>query len=411
MFSEITNSILEPAENDFTIVTENVEPPLNLALHPVDGDQKRVGVWAPASVSLAWINQYLLKDVGLVPYMFHKVFGYDVTMLGCKRGEYPYLDMLSGLRMEFLQDCSDEKTHLILNIEYLREHHKDMDVLVLYGAYFTYFNEYLRVYRELRPDGKVYLALDANSLWVDSMPWTSSEFMSFLDSCDVIATSCRKTWRLLNRKWNRWTINYIPNGFYNTTNKDISVTYNEKENIILTVGRIGIKEKANHILLEAFALVHNEIPEWRVHLVGEIDDSFVLYIEKYFQKYPELSEKVIFKGLIEDKAQLFSEYACAKLFVLTSISEGMPNVISEALFHGCYQITSNIDAAEDITNNGQIGRIFPINCVSALAEILLEVCSSDDAIREAFPHILEYANNCFSLDLIIKRIHHMLFQK
>ena len=370
-----------------------------------------INVWVPASVSLAWRNQELMKDVGLVPYMLHKVFGYTATMLGCKEGEYPYLELLPGLEMKFLPDCTNVMEHLSLNIAFLKKHYSEMDVLILYGAYHRYYQSYLDVYHNLRPDGKVYLALDANSLWTDSISWTESSFSSFLDHCDVIGTSNRKMWQHLNKKWNRWTINYLPNGFYNPTARAISVKYEEKENILLTVGRIGIKEKANHILLEAFAIVHDELPDWQVHLVGAIEGGFIQYIEDYFSKYPELRNKVFFKGLIEDKTELFKQYAQAKVFIMTSISEGMPNVFSESLFHGCFQITSNIDAAEDVTDNGKLGRVFPINDISALVNVLREVCLDDKLLRETFPRILTYAKNNYDWELIIKRLHHMLFQQ
>jgi hypothetical protein len=47
-------------------------------------------------------------------------------------------------------------------------------------------------------------------------------------------------------------------------------------------------------------------------------------------------ERVAFTGAITDKAELYSEYAKAKIFALTSTLEGVtPNVYAEALFHGC----------------------------------------------------------------------------
>jgi len=368
---------------------------------------KDVGVWAPCSQFLSWKNHELLKDCGLAPYMFNKVYGYKATMLGCKDGEYPYLDLLPGLRMEFLPDCAGYDEHLAENIRYLKTHYNEMDILVLYGAY-PYYQKYLSEYRKLRPDGKVYMALDANCVWMDRTDWTYPGFAAMLDACDVIATSCRKMWRHLNRKWNRWTINYIPNGFYNPTGADLSVTYDQKENILLTVGRLGTEQKANHVLLEAFASVSAELADWRVHLAGAIEESFNPYIDEYFRKYPELRERVVFKGIIEDKNDLYAEYARAKIFILTSTFEGAPNVIAEALYHGCYQITSEVDAAEDITNCGDIGRSFPIGDVGALSAILREVCRDETLLKDAFPRILTYAKDNFDWEVIIKRLHHML---
>ena len=370
---------------------------------------RNVGVWAPILIATSWNNQQLLEDAGLVPYLFHKVYEYDATMLGCKDGEYPSLDILQGLRMEFLPDCANLTEHLNENIRYLHMHYSEMDLLILCGPYDLHYL-YLQEYRKLRPDGKVYLALDANSHWMDRIEWTEPEFVAMLDSCDVIATSCRKMWQHLNKKWNRCVIEYIPNGFFNPTGNEVNVTYDQKENILLTVGRIETYQKANHILLEAFSIIYDEFPDWNLNLVGSIDDSFQSFIDEYFFIYPELRDRVRFTGLIEDRIELFAEYARAKIFVMTSILEGgVPNVIAESLYHGCYQITSEIDAVDDIICNGEIGKSFPINDVSALVEVLREVLSNEEIISSAFPKILDYAHSNFDGYLIIKRLHHLLY--
>jgi glycosyltransferase involved in cell wall biosynthesis len=369
------------------------------------------GVFAPYAFHTGWANQQLLKDCGLVPYMFHKIYGYDATMVSVRNGEYPYLEQyLHGMKMDFLPDCPTDVDLFTHQIQYLNERYREMDVLVLYGPY--PLNQYfLQEYRKLRPDGKVYLGLDANSGWMDRIQWTRLEFAGLLDSCDVIATSGRKMQRHLSRKWTRWKIEYIPNGFFNPTGRDIIVSPEEKENILLTVGRIGTQQKANHILLEAFARVSEALPTWRVHLAGGIDAGFEDYMRDYFQRYPALEDRVIFKGLLESKEALYAEYRRAKIFILTSTFEGgTPNVFAEAAFHGCYMITSDIDAADDITNSGEIGKTVPIGDVGALAHTLLEVCADESLLSAKLKDVRAYAKNVFDWELIVKRLHHLLFE-
>ncbi|MDR1735843.1 MAG: glycosyltransferase family 4 protein [Oscillospiraceae bacterium] len=364
------------------------------------------GVWGVSPTHGAWFNQELMKDCGMIPYMLHRVYGFRPTMLGRKSGEYPYLKLMPGMRMEFLP-VSEYEYHGA-KIRFLQSHFEEMDMLVLYGPYYPY-SDFLREYRKLRPDGKVYMSLDMNSIWAAGIAWTDHWFIEMLDSCDVVATSCRKVQEHLNRSWGRWPIHYIPNGFYNLTGQPVNATPQQKENILLTVGRIGTEQKANHVLLEAFAAVHTEIPDWQVHLVGRIDDAFLPYIDQYFARYPQLRDKVFFKGLIEDKAELYAQYARAKIFALTSVLEGAPNVAAEALFHGCYTVISAIDAAGDITNDGLCGREFPIGDVGALAAILKEICPDDALFRDTFPKTIAYANDCFDWEKIIKRLHGLLY--
>ncbi len=368
-----------------------------------------INVYALAPHPGDWNNQHLLKDVGIIPYMLHKVFGYNVTLVTNKHGDYPYLDKyLPGIDMEFLPQNNQPYENKL--IDYIKLHYEKMDLLILTGPYPSYYS-IVKPYRSLRPDGKIYIGLDANSFWIDRLLWANPEFMQFLDHCNVIATSCRKMQRFLNKKWPFWSIEYIPNPFFNASLKKINVYPEKKENIILTVARIGIYEKANHLLLEAFAAIHMMIPDWNLRLVGPIDPSFEPYIAEYFSKYPILRNKVSFLGLIESKEDLYGEYQKAKIFVMTSVCEGgTPNVIAEALFHGCYIVTSNIDAAEDIVDNGACGTIFSIGNVPALQKALLKACAEVQSSNEYIEHSIDNAKRNFDSDLIIRKVHFLLFE-
>lgn len=360
--------------------------------------ESQAGVYS-FSVDGCWNNQQLTKDCGTVPYLLHKNYGYNAVMVGEKAGEYPYLETyVKGLSMDFIPDKNKELTYIV-------ENYQNMDVVLLYGAFIEY-SPLLNLYRKLRPDGKVYLALDANSFWMDRIWWNRPEFLHMLDQCDVIAASNKIMQEFLSKKW-PYKIEYIPNGFYNYSGFDLDSMIS-KENTILTVGRIGLEAKQNDILLEAFAKAYDQIPGWTLKLVGGIESSFQKYIEDYFQKYPHLREKVIFTGLIEDKKELMLEYKKAKIFALSSCSEGSPNVASEALFGGCYIITSKLDACEEITNHGFCGQVFQIGDKDELSRILSEVCNNEQLIEEGSKNALEYAKHTFDFNKIIERLHYLL---
>lgn len=366
-------------------------------------------VYALAPYYQLWTNQHLLKDCGIIPYLLHKKYGYNATMVGWKNGEFPYLETyLQGLKMEYLPACQTYTQSIKELVRYVGENYEKMDILVLYGTYITY-HPAINLYRKLRPDGRVYDAIDGISHWMDRIHWTDESFTCFFNQCDVLATSGKSIQRALSQKWPRWKIEYIPNGFFNVTGKPISVNLEQKEKILLTVGRIGTDQKANHILLEAFAAVSAQIEDWAVHLVGEIDEGFESYIATYFEKNPHLKARVVFTGLLESKDELYKEYSKAKIFILTSTYEGgTPNVFAEALQHGCYMITSQIDASEDITHNGECGKSFPVGNVSALQQVLLEVCNDDEMIENGIQNALNYASYNYNWDLIIEKLHYLL---
>jgi glycosyltransferase involved in cell wall biosynthesis len=366
-------------------------------------------VYALASQCNHWNNTQLLKVCGLIPFMLHKNFGYKAVMVGENTGSYSYLEKLPGLEMDFIPDSNNNVDTLINNqINYINQNYQKMDVLIMRGLYYDATCHILQTYKQKRPNGKVYLYLDANVFWMDNIAWTFPIIFNTLALCDVISTSCYKMTKYLNKKWTPFIVEHIPNGFFNAS--EVQTKKYEKENIILTVGRIGTAQKANNILLLAFAMIANNIPNWKVRLAGPIETKFSEFTAPYFKEYPQLKKRVEFLGNITDKEKLYAEYAKAKIFALTSVREGgAPNVTAEALFHGCYTITSDIDAAYDITDNENCGRIFHINDCNALSKTLLEVCTNKKLLQNAPQKSIQFAQSHYDWNLIINRINHLLF--
>jgi len=363
-------------------------------------------VYTLASQCGHWNNTQLLKECGLLPFMLHKNFGYRAVMVGENTGDYPYLDRLPGLEMDFIPESNGNIDTLINNqINYVNRNFKKIDVLIMRGLY-TSTCHILQAYKKKRRDGKAYLYLDANSFWMDNIPWTLPIIFRTLDACNIISTSCWKMADFLNKKWPDFIVEHVPNGFYKMGRRGSRNI--PKENIILTVGRIGTKQKANEVLLMAFVVAAAKLSDWKLRLAGPVKDGFA---ESFFHEFPHLKERVEFLGDITDKEKLYREYARAKIFALTSAMEGgAPNVTAEALFHGCYTITSDVDAANDITNNENCGRIFPKGDFNALAKILLEVCPDKEFLQSAPQKSVQFAKSHYDWDLIIKRINHLLFE-
>ena len=222
----------------------------------------------------------------------------------------------------------------------------------------------------------------------------------------VVAASCRATQKYLSAKWSV-PVELIRNGWYNFFGVKFGDV--QKENIILTVGRIGTDQKRNEDLLEAFAKVADDLPSWNVRLVGGVEESFKPYVEDFFANHPDLRNRITFTGLIEDKIQLMDEYKRAKIFCLTSRVEGAPNVAAEALFGGDYMITSIVDAASDLVDNGKCGRIFQIGNVDMLAKTFLAVCNDDKLIAAGGKHAAIYAREQFDANKIVARLNYLLY--
>lgn len=349
-----------------------------------------------------WTNQQLLKDCGLVPYLLYKNHGFHSVLVGmrCSK-DYPYLERyLRGLELDFLpEDTLQART------DYINAHADDMDLLILYGATKAYI-PLVEYYRRVRPDGKIYLATDMNIIWADRIAHEEFAYKNFFHSCDVVAASCRATQKYLSIKWSV-PVDLIRNGWYNFA--DIKFDDTPKENIILNVGRLGSFQKKTNILLEAFAAVADELPDWNLRLVGGVEKEFIPWLEKFFSEHLNLRGRVTFSGLLTDRAALMAEYKRAKIFCLTSSYEGAPNVAAEALFAGDYIITSAVQAAGDMVDDGNCGQIFPINDTDALIKIFREVCPNADLIRRGGRNAAAYAREQFDAEKIVARLNYLLY--
>lgn len=73
--------------------------------------------------------------------------------------------------------------------------------------------------------------------------------------------------------------------------------FEQKENLILTIGRIGTEQKNNELLLKALADI--KLKDWSVQFVGPIEESFKSKIDLFLKiilkrkKKYILSEKLI----------------------------------------------------------------------------------------------------------------------
>lgn len=355
------------------------------------------------SIEAGWSDAQLVKDCGVIPYLLNKNHCCDAYMVGAKLGEYPNIKFMPGLKMEFLSGST-----LQSKLDYLAREARSIDGLLLYGAYAEYA-PLADLYKQLNPNGKIYLALDANSFWMDRILWTAPNFSRLLGQCDVIGASGRTMQRHLNEKW-PWVIEYLPNGFYNFAGTDMAFSYEKKKNVIFTAGRLGNYDKATHVLLEAFSSIADEIPDWSLRLAGTIEEEWAKdYLSRFWEQHPLLKERICFLGHISDKEMLYQEYLDAKIFALTSRKEGgCPNVIAEALAAGDAVAITQIDEYRDAIDNGRCGLAADRGDIEGVARILLQLCRNEN-LEQLCCRAQEYARENFDMERIVDKLYYLLF--
>lgn len=354
-------------------------------------------------------NEQFLKDCILIPYTFSKLYDFETVIVTAQREEYTYFDLLPGLLTEIVPAVESMEQWIEFICNYIKNNYQKIDILFCFGSYDSNCN-IVPLYKSLRSDGKVILKLDINSGWADRLSMHNSGLRVMYENCDLITCESKKMKKLLSGKW-PYRIEYIVNGYLEDVLKVLPVSYEEKEKIILTVGRIGSQQKANDVLLEAFAKCAGRYSEWKLRLAGSIEPEFRSYIEEFFLRYPKLKNRIYFTGKITDRELLNEEYKRAKIFALTSLTEGgTPNVFVEAARHGCYMISSDVDAADEITNWGKCGKKFLTGDIEGLVRILDEVMEEDfePVLKQSFCEVKEYCRRYYDYKKMVRKMMHLL---
>lgn len=97
---------------------------------------------------------------------------------------------------------------------------------------------------------------------------------------------------------------------------------------ILFIGRLDKNQKRPMILLKAFNKIKNEIPGWKLHFVGDGNQKKIM--EDYIKNNDLISKVRIFNS----STNIINFYNNSSIFVSTSLWEGFPNALAEAMSKG-----------------------------------------------------------------------------
>ena len=149
----------------------------------------------------------------------------------------------------------------------------------------------------------------------------------------------------------------------------------QKENLILNAGRLS-DQKAQDILIKAFARTENT--HWKLVIAGE-GPNRVKY-EKLIKKL-NLGDKVLLLGRQKDIHELYNS---SKIFAFSSLYEGFPNALIEAMHFGLACISTDCPTGpSELINDSINGYLVPMNDEKAMAEKLSELMN-DENKRKSF---------------------------
>ena len=312
--------------------------------------------------------QHLFKDVFLVPYYIKKHASinksYIVFPETNKNIDLPkFYKGINLIRLKnFRKSIKIPTTFFFLT--FMFRNRKDMDVLMLFHLSMQSFI-LGAFYKILKKDGFLYIKTDGE-VWLNNTAslLTSKQhfFKKFLikfvlRKVNLISIESKAGFELLNKyPFNNLisseNITSLPNGFDEEEFKSFKIdekNFEEKDNLIITVGRLGSYPKNTEMLLSALEKV--DLKDWKVICIGNIEkeeQDFQQKINDFYTNNPHLKSKVEFTGKINDRRKLYEYYNKAKIFVLTSRYEGFCLSLVEAARFKNIILSTDVGGAVDV---------------------------------------------------------------
>lgn len=102
---------------------------------------------------------------------------------------------------------------------------------------------------------------------------------------------------------------------------------------IIHAGRMNKEQKRQHLLIDAFAKVAADFPDWVVEFWGGGNESGAAYAEELRKQIHDygLDDRIFLKG---ESQRIIDEYVKGDIFCFPSAYEGFPNALAEAMSAG-----------------------------------------------------------------------------
>ena len=295
--------------------------------------------------------------------------GYDVDVVNTKHGEIVYKldDKVNLIELDYKKRNKSKnifkKFHNVVSNyrdisrelgKYVKQHKPDIIFSVLYSeSLFT---------NKFRKQIPIVISERSNPKWLKSRIKKVARKILFKKASAIVFQTKRakEYYTFLKQK----PFKIIPNAVAN----DIiyQIEYNEKATInkISAVGSLRA-QKDYPTLLKAFKIVAELHPDYYLEIFGVGQDEQSL---KQQAKDLGIDAQVKFMG---NDPEALKKISNAKCYVLSSISEGMPNALMEAMAIGMPCVSTDCEnGPAELIEDGKNGLLVPIKSPEKLAEAI-----------------------------------------
>lgn len=175
------------------------------------------------------------------------------------------------------------------------------------------------------------------------------------------------------------------------------------QRLIFTAGRL-VDTKQFDLLISAFALIADRLPDWVLVIAGEGVErtNLLAQIDQL-----GLQARVHLPGPI---GNIGDWYERAEVFALSSSYEGFPNVLLEAMAYGCACVALDCDTGpSDIIAHDENGLLLPATADAATIANTILSLAEDDELRLRLSQEALHVKERFSLPTIMRQWNALLF--
>lgn len=306
-----------------------------------------------------------------------KLVEIDVRNSGLGKFEDSFLTKIKNL----LTKTSEQLTFLLKSRKYVREFKPDIVHV------YTPMPILLGLWTKWKFGSKLVLSLHGT----DVLRIKSSKIYHFcLEKPDAVVT-VEKSSEAVQEEFKhlklKRPIESIGNGVDLSTFKDLHL---ERKNQFIQVASFKW-QKGKVYLLNGFAEFLKKHPYYNLVLVGEGKEEDKAEIKKLSIELG-IESYVIYKGMLS-REEVAQEMSISKAFVLTSLMEGLPKVVLEAMATGTPVISTSICSIPEIIMDA--GVIIPVKDSKAVCQAMEIMVSStsqwEDFSKKSLEYVKEYS--------------------
>ena len=172
--------------------------------------------------------------------------------------------------------------------------------------------------------------------------------------------------------------------------------------LIGIIGRL-VPVKNHALFLQAAVRVRAQLPGAQFVIVGDGDDAMRQSIRDAIAALG-LQDAVTMTGWVRDVAPVCSDL---DVLVISSLNEGTPVSVIEALACGCPVVSTAVGGVPDLLEGGRLGRLTPPGDAAALAQAILDTLANPPeaaALRAAVLQSYSIDRLAGDLDALYRRL-------